>query len=160
MAIQIVPNAVAVKVTLDPAPEGQDTANTLFETYALTYNTGTEEYGIAGDPTAKKILRNSIERQRVTRWIENDCLEVAEIISGEILLAVKTIGVDQTFPVKLKDYNPMLGEFIVLGAVRGKFVAHENGLLSQLEGVFKHWEDAEPIKESFVISYRCHSRPA
>lgn len=160
MAIQIVPNAVAVKVILTPAEEGKETSTALFEAYVLTYNTGTKEYGFAGDPTTRKILQHQLERERVTRWIEDGDLKSAEITSGEILLAVKTIGVDKAYPEKLKTTIPMLGGFIMLGALRGNFVANKNGLLPQLEGVFKHWEDAKPIKESFVIKSEVTFLPA
>ena len=69
----------------------------------------------------------------------------------EVSIAVKSSGVDKTYG-KLSESMAELGEITNLAVARGKFVGSKNYVLPLHEKTFKDFDEAPPIKETFVVS--------
>ena len=140
--IAIVPNAVAVKAVFDP----QEPTKNLTITSGLL---GVDEEGNYSMLGSIKPAKASVLTEYI--WMELDRPKKAKIELCEVIIAVKSSGVDKTYG-KLSESMAGLGEITNLVVARGKFVGSKNYVLPLHEKTFKDFDEAPPIKETFVVS--------
>lgn len=140
--IAVVPNAVAVKAVFDP----QEPTKNLTITSGLLGVDEEGNYSMLGSikPAKASVLTDYI-------WMELDRPKKAKIEPCEVIIAVKSSGVDKTYG-KLSESMAELGEITNLAVAREKFVGSKNYVLPLHEKTFKDFDEAPPIKETFVVS--------